>query len=79
MSSIKDEDLIYDITNYRQIIISMGVSIVLFLVTVYAIKQCMNSIVEEQRTYEKFSIEENEWRKRTQHNLNRPKDKKFNV
>ncbi len=69
----------YELTDWKQVFISMGACIILFLITMYALKDNMNSIVEAQRGYEKFSVEEIEWRKRTQHNLNRPMDKKINV
>jgi hypothetical protein len=78
-NSNKDFKFIYEPTNYKQVFISMGVTLVLFLITMYALLDNMHSIIREQRTYDKFSVEEIEWRKRTQHNLNRPQHKKFNI
>ena len=52
---------------------------ILFLLTIASMKFVMNSIVDSQRTYEKFSPEEIAWRKAMRRNLRRPMDKKINL
>jgi len=79
MNNNKDFKWIYDVTDYGQMIKTAAIVIVLFLITMFALKVNMNAIVESQRVYDKDSAKELEWRKRTQHNLNRPMDKKINL
>lgn len=79
MNNNKDFKWIYDKTDYGMIIKASTIILILFLLTMYALKVNTDAIVKEQRVYDKFSPSEIEWKRRTQHALNRPMDKKINL
>lgn len=53
--------------------------LLLTLLSVGGIGLLTDQILEEYRIYDKDSVAEVEWRKKTQHNLNRPREKKINL
>ncbi len=51
----------------------------LTLFSVIGIAILVEYVLKEYRIYDKDAVAEIEWRKKTQHNLNRPREKKINL
>jgi hypothetical protein len=79
MEDNKSFKWIYEITNYKAMIRFSIVINLLFLLTMGSIYFVTTQILKEQRIYKKDSEIEKKWRNKTQHNLNRPREKKINL
>jgi hypothetical protein len=79
MNNNKDFKWIYHPTNYRQFTIITIISTLLVVLSTLAQHSIVTSIVEKHRIYDANTPEEAAWYKKTQQNMNRPKEKKFNI